>query len=55
MEHPCPEEFVKDLKGSIIYALQNIEVSEFTDLREYRNANFIMLQLLSRIGASQVL
>jgi hypothetical protein len=39
IDHPCPEEFVKDLKDSIIYALQNQEVNEFTDLVKFKNAN----------------
>jgi len=49
IEHPCPVEFVNDLAEAIISVLQNRELSEVTQLKEFQESNFTMLELLKQI------
>ena len=49
IEHSFPNEFADDLKQAIIEALQSRELNELTDLREFQDTNFTLLELLKSI------
>ena len=49
IEHPCPDQFLNDLSGAIISILQSRELSEYTELKEFHETNFTMLELLKHI------
>lgn len=50
IEHPAPDEFVIDMKAAIISAIQNMELAEHTDLKEFRETNVTLLELLKHLG-----
>ena len=48
ISHPVPEEFLSDLKKSIIESIQN-QVDEPADVGEVHFANYILLELLKNL------
>ncbi len=49
IEHPCPEDFLKDLKNALIDALQKRESKEITDLTQFQETNLTLLEILKAI------
>lgn len=49
INHPFPDEFVSELKLSIISALQNRELNELTNFMEFQDTNYTLLEFLKRI------
>lgn len=48
INHPCPEQFHKDLKEAIIGAIQ-YQTDETGDLRELHFINFTLLELMKNL------
>lgn len=46
IEHPCPDEVIKDIRVAMISSLQNRKYDKHTDLKEIQQSNFFMLELL---------
>lgn len=48
IDHPCPEQFHKDLKEAIIGAIQ-YQTDETGDLQELHFINFTLLELMKNL------
>ena len=46
IEHPCPEDFLFELKNALIVVLQDRELNEVTDLKEFKETNWSLLEVL---------
>ena len=49
IEHPCPEDFLSELKNALIVVLQERELNEITDLKEFNKTNSCLLEVLKFI------
>lgn len=49
IEHPFPEEGVNELKHAIIAVLQTRELNDLTDFLEFRDTNYMLLELLKKL------
>lgn len=51
VEHPSPTDFAADLKVAIISAVQTMELANHTSLKEYKQTNITLLELLKYLDA----
>jgi hypothetical protein len=53
IEHPSPEEFLKDLRKSIIVVIQNQSPDDH-DLKEMHFSNYTLLELLKALDLNDI-
>lgn len=48
IDHPCPKEYLMDLREALIKVMQDRELSETTQLKEFQETNVTLLELLKQ-------